>query len=176
MSEQQTYWCHECDISIHLLLTIDSPSSPPPLCPDCHTCNLELMDDPTLTDTASFFLDAFFLPFFSGVNPSEESGRSAVFDDSVLPTIKISGGDDSCSVIVCGVCKDEFVVDVDEAKVLPCNHLFHPDCILPWLHSDHLSCPLCRFHLLPVPSSSSSAVDCSSTDVGALSNFLPSQF
>ncbi|KAJ6777895.1 E3 UBIQUITIN-PROTEIN LIGASE PRAJA [Salix koriyanagi] len=48
-------------------------------------------------------------------------------------------------MLVCAVCKDQFLIDV-EAKQLPCSHLYHPDCILPWL-SNHNSCPLCRFQL-----------------------------
>ncbi|XP_071699704.1 uncharacterized protein [Rutidosis leptorrhynchoides] len=48
-------------------------------------------------------------------------------------------------IVLCAICKDQFVID-DETKQLPCKHMYHPDCILPWL-SNHNSCPVCRFQL-----------------------------
>ena len=63
-----------------------------------------------------------------------------------IPEIKIT--EDFLSAdrfIMCAVCKDEFVVNT-EAKQLPCNHIYHPDCILPWLSKNN-SCPVCRFSL-----------------------------
>ncbi|RLN10910.1 hypothetical protein BBJ28_00015760 [Nothophytophthora sp. Chile5] len=61
-----------------------------------------------------------------------------------LPKVKITQSDVDGSA-ECPVCKDFFVVD-DEVHQLPCDHSFHPDCILPWL-KQHNSCPLCRFEL-----------------------------
>jgi hypothetical protein len=46
----------------------------------------------------------------------------------------------------CPVCTNGFKLD-EEAKKLPCKHVFHTDCILPWL-GRHNTCPMCR-HELP---------------------------
>ncbi|TFJ96696.1 fish-egg lectin-like [Platysternon megacephalum] len=46
----------------------------------------------------------------------------------------------------CPVCLLEFEED-EGARKMPCEHLFHSGCILPWLGKTN-SCPLCR-HELP---------------------------
>ncbi|KAL8242420.1 hypothetical protein R6Q59_012722 [Mikania micrantha] len=67
--------------------------------------------------------------------------RSAI--DS-MPTIKITNrhlNTDSH----CPVCKDRFELGC-EARQMPCNHIYHPGCIEPWL-VQHNSCPVCRMEL-----------------------------
>lgn len=43
----------------------------------------------------------------------------------------------------CAICLDDF----EPKEVIirtPCNHMFHEDCIVPWVKS-HGQCPVCRF-------------------------------
>ncbi|KAG2325635.1 hypothetical protein Bca4012_040134 [Brassica carinata] len=71
-----------------------------------------------------------------------------------LPTIKITQKHLKSSDSHCPVCKEEFELK-SEAKLMPCKHVYHSDCIVPWL-VQHNTCPVCRKEL-PSRGSSSSA-------------------
>lgn len=45
----------------------------------------------------------------------------------------------------CAVCKEEFTIG-EECMLMPCNHHFHGDCLIPWL-KERNSCPVCRYEL-----------------------------
>lgn len=62
-----------------------------------------------------------------------------------LPIIKITEEMLSSDSSQCAVCKDSFELD-EEATQMPCKHIYHKDCILPWLEL-HNSCPVCRYEL-----------------------------
>lgn len=45
----------------------------------------------------------------------------------------------------CVFCFDDFK-DADNRDVtkLPCGHVFHSDCVITWIDSNHIECPTCR--------------------------------
>ena len=46
----------------------------------------------------------------------------------------------------CTVCQEEYKAD-EEVIELPCKHIYHPGCILPWLKLNG-TCPTCRYSLV----------------------------
>uniref|UniRef100_A0A7N0TC27 RING-type E3 ubiquitin transferase n=1 Tax=Kalanchoe fedtschenkoi TaxID=63787 RepID=A0A7N0TC27_KALFE len=62
-----------------------------------------------------------------------------------LPDIKITEELLASDNAQCAVCMDRFELG-GKAKQMPCKHIYHPDCILPWLEL-HNSCPVCRYEL-----------------------------
>jgi len=53
-------------------------------------------------------------------------------------------GDINCDT-QCVVCYENFVVG-EATLQLPCGHIFHKECLVPWLERAH-SCPFCRLEL-----------------------------
>ncbi|KAL2934286.1 E3 ubiquitin-protein ligase RDUF1 [Bienertia sinuspersici] len=78
---------------------------------------------------------------FSNLDKSPAS-KSAV---ETMPVIKIVDSHVESESHCCAVCKEQFEIGT-EARELPCKHIYHSDCILPWLLL-HNSCPVCRFKL-----------------------------
>uniref|UniRef100_A0A2P2KUD9 RING-type E3 ubiquitin transferase n=1 Tax=Rhizophora mucronata TaxID=61149 RepID=A0A2P2KUD9_RHIMU len=62
-----------------------------------------------------------------------------------LPTIEIAEESLDSEMNQCAVCKDDFEKGA-EAKQMPCKHIYHKDCLIPWLEL-HNSCPVCRYEL-----------------------------
>lgn len=73
-----------------------------------------------------------------GPPPASQSSIDA------MPTIKINQrhlhGDSHCPV-----CKEVFEIG-SEVREMPCKHLYHSECIVPWLEQ-HNSCPVCRYEM-----------------------------
>ncbi|XP_061348017.1 E3 ubiquitin-protein ligase RING1-like isoform X2 [Gastrolobium bilobum] len=76
-----------------------------------------------------------------GTPPASKSAVEGLPDIPVTEELLAS---DSASA-QCAVCKDTFGLG-ENAKQMPCKHIYHADCILPWLEM-HNSCPVCRYEL-----------------------------
>ncbi|XWS53098.1 hypothetical protein CRYUN_Cryun11dG0128600 [Craigia yunnanensis] len=80
----------------------------------------------------------------TGVGQPENPPASKSAIES-MPTIQIATTH-VCSETYCAVCKEPFELGT-EAREMPCKHIYHQDCIIPWL-SLRNSCPVCR-HEMP---------------------------
>ncbi|KAL7583311.1 hypothetical protein Lser_V15G42410 [Lactuca serriola] len=86
----------------------------------------------------------------NGLSRSEQPPASKAAVES-MPTIEVSSLHVSTESH-CAVCIEAFALGA-EAREMPCKHIYHPDCIIPWL-SMRNSCPVCR-HELPTDTTES---------------------
>ncbi|PWA92199.1 zinc finger, RING/FYVE/PHD-type [Artemisia annua] len=132
------------------------------ICPNCNGGFVEEINDTQLTGTslpesirrrfpaAAMFLDQLTQIEVNGLglglgvtdgNPPASKDAVAKMPNVVIEEKHVLTDDPHCAV-----CKDAFVLGT-EVKEMPCQHLYHSECILPWLALRN-SCPVCR-HELP---------------------------
>jgi hypothetical protein len=59
-------------------------------------------------------------------------------------SIELSSSASNANKAACAICILDYKAG-DKLKILPdCNHVFHTDCIVPWLTERSGHCPLCR--------------------------------
>jgi hypothetical protein len=56
----------------------------------------------------------------------------------------------SFSQPTCPICLDDFEAAATLIRELPCGHIFHPDCIDPFLSNNSSLCPMCKKSVLPI--------------------------
>lgn len=88
----------------------------------------------------------------TGLSRSEPPPASKLVVES-MPTIEVSNSHVS-KESHCAVCIEAFALGA-EVREMPCKHIYHSDCIIPWLTMRN-SCPVCR-HKLPTDSTESSS-------------------
>jgi hypothetical protein len=49
----------------------------------------------------------------------------------------------------CPICIDDFISGETTIRELPCGHIFHPECVDPFLKSSSSLCPVCKRSALP---------------------------
>jgi ferredoxin len=106
------------------------------------------MDSPfsqnDVESTSSLF-DVVFQDALLLLTPPSTKPRTEILIPIITVTQTLLTLLDPNGVVLCAVCKESIYVD-EEAKQLPCDHLYHSDCITPWLLLQS-SCPLCRFRI-----------------------------
>jgi len=49
----------------------------------------------------------------------------------------------------CPICLDDFESGITHIRELPCHHIFHPECIDPFMNQNSSLCPMCKKSVLP---------------------------
>lgn len=81
-----------------------------------------------------------------------ESEKSAQSEDKGSSKVAVPGKafrEVHFSQTTCSICLDDFMNDETTVRELPCNHIFHPECIDPFLLNNSSLCPLCKKSVLP---------------------------
>ena len=79
-------------------------------------------------------------------DPKHASTDSAIEGPQETQSTAIVGGFEQQS---CAICLDDYVVNTTPVRHLPCNHIYHPHCIDPFLQTRSSLCPLCKRSVLP---------------------------
>ncbi|KIW87435.1 uncharacterized protein Z519_12071 [Cladophialophora bantiana CBS 173.52] len=69
------------------------------------------------------------------------------FESAIAPAVVVHPV--AFSQSTCPICLDDFVSGETTVRELPCNHIFHPECIDPFLRDNSSLCPLCKKSSLP---------------------------
>jgi len=86
----------------------------------------------------------------NGISTPDRQGTQLISYGSCIPINTNTGTNTSSPVnteegTICSICLCEYKPQ-DKAVLLPCQHVFHEDCVSLWT-SNHVRCPLCNFDL-----------------------------
>jgi hypothetical protein len=76
---------------------------------------------------------------------SDQAGPPPASAEAIqqLPSINVDENDDNCKD--CGICYEQHLNRATTFR-MPCGHLYHRQCLEPWLQK-HCTCPVCRYEI-----------------------------
>lgn len=90
-------------------------------------------------------------PLESGTSDDVKTDNISICEfDKKFPTCTISpscAGDNECEICLSPLCKNTLCVNIGNGgniKTLGCGHIFHAECVTPWVTQYTSSCPSCR--------------------------------
>ncbi|KAL9245539.1 hypothetical protein vseg_019180 [Gypsophila vaccaria] len=102
-------------------------------------------------DPRNYFTGPGLQDLIQELTENDRQGPPPAADAAIdaIPTINMTERHVAEGGPECPVCKE--MLDIgSQVRRLPCKHVYHSDCIVPWLRL-HNSCPVCRTEL-PTPS------------------------
>ncbi|KAL9119064.1 MAG: hypothetical protein Q9187_004384, partial [Circinaria calcarea] len=83
----------------------------------------------------------------TNLNPSSllsPSNNASSSSSCMLPHRQLPYAQETCPI-----CLDDFISRESRVRQLPCNHVYHPGCIDPFLRDNSSLCPVCKAKVLP---------------------------
>ncbi|PMD36988.1 hypothetical protein L207DRAFT_636866 [Hyaloscypha variabilis F] len=93
------------------------------------------------------------VPYTSGLRGSVQQTNTTEYDHATYrdapkgnPDPGIEGekrANPENESLTCSICTEDFIEN-EKVRILPCQHIYHPHCIDPWVLQMAGTCPLCR--------------------------------